>query len=110
MKKSTIVPLIFLLSGCPGGGVPVSQQRSVFKQGDTICFTVNKTDVLERYSIYYSPDRKYTVIKADDGISLKYPDTCFKIKLKNGYIYNISYSLNNKSYSDSFFIDNDGNY
>ncbi|NBD83760.1 hypothetical protein GV761_21290, partial [Citrobacter werkmanii] len=88
MKKSTIIPLIFLLSGCPGGGVPVPQQRSVFKQGDTICFTVNKTDVLERYSIYYSPGRKYTVIKADDGISLKYPDTCFKIKLKHGYIYN----------------------
>lgn len=109
MKKLLSLPLVFLLSGCPGGGVPASEQRSVLRQGDSICFTVNKNDVLERYSIYYWPDRKYTVIKTDDRISLTYPDTCFKVKLKNGYEYNISYGLNGKNYSDSFFIDKDGN-
>lgn len=109
MKQLLILPVIFLLSGCPGGGVPVAEHRSVFREGDTICFTVNKTDVLDRYSIYYWPDKKYTVIKADDRVSLSYPDTCFKINLHNGYQYNIAYSLNGKSYSDSFFIDKDGN-
>lgn len=109
MKKSLIFPVVFLLSGCPGGGVPVPEHRSVFMQGNTICFTVNKTDILERYSIYYSPEKKYTVIKADNYISLSYPNTCFNVNLKKGYKYNISYSLNGKSYSDQFFIDNDGN-
>lgn len=109
MKKLLILPVIFLLSGCPGGGVPIAEHRSVFREGDTICFTVNRTDVLDRYSVYYWPDRKYTVIKADDRVSLSYPDTCFKVKLHNGYQYNIAYSLNGKNYSDSFFIDKDGN-
>ncbi|MFX0614039.1 putative T6SS immunity periplasmic lipoprotein [Escherichia coli] len=109
MKRLLIIPLIIPLSGCPGGGVPASEQRSVFRQGDTICFTTNKTDVLNRYNIYYWPEKKYTVIKADDKISLSYPNTCFKIKLQNGYQYNIAYSLNGKSYSDLFFIDKDGN-
>ncbi|WP_336209755.1 putative T6SS immunity periplasmic lipoprotein [Enterobacter sp. P82] len=109
MKKLLIFPIAFLLSGCPGGGVPIAEHRSVFIQGDTICFTVNKTDVLERYSIYYWPKKKYTVIKSDNNISLSYPNTCFNVNLKNGYKYNISYSLNGKSYSYQFFIDNDGN-
>ena len=108
MKKSLLIPFIFFLAGCPGGGVPVAEHRSVFREGDAICFTVNKKDVLDRYSVYYWPNRKYTVIKADDKVSLSYPDTCFKIKLQNGFKYNIAYSLNGKSYSDSFFIDNNG--
>lgn len=109
MNRLLIIPVVFILSGCPGGGVPASIQRSVLVQGDTICFATNKTDVLERYSVYYWPDRKYTVIKADDNIFLTYPDTCIKVKLKNGYKYNISYNLNGISYSDLFFIDNYGN-
>ena len=109
MKKLFTLSFILVLTGCPGGGKPASVHRSVFMQGNTICFTINKNDILERYSIYYWPDKKYTVLKAKDNISLSYPETCANVKLPKGYNYNIAYSLNGISYSDSFFIDNDGN-
>ncbi|MDK4745090.1 hypothetical protein QOY93_06880 [Leclercia adecarboxylata] len=109
MKKLFTLSFILILTGCPGGGKPAPMHRSVFIQDNTICFTINKNDILERYSIYYWPDKKYTVVKANDKISLSYPDTCVSVKLPKGYNYNIAYSLNGISYSDSFFIDNDGN-
>lgn len=109
MKKLFALSFILILTGCPGGGKQASIHRSVFMQGNTICFTINKNDILERYSIYYWPNKKYTVLKAKDNISLSYPETCTNVKLPKGYNYNIAYSLNGISYSDSFFIDNDGN-
>ncbi|WP_313825687.1 putative T6SS immunity periplasmic lipoprotein [Leclercia sp.] len=109
MKKLFTLSFILVLTGCPGGGKPASVHRSVFMQGNTICFTINKNDILERYSIYYWPNEKYTVLKAKDNISLSYPETCTNVKMPKGYNYNIAYSLNGISYSDSFFIDNDGN-
>ena len=109
MKRLRLLPLILILTGCPCVGKPASIQRSVFMQVNIICFTINKNDILERYSIYYWPNKKYTVLKASDKISSSYPDTCVNVKLPKGYNYNIAYSLNGISYSDSFFIDNDGN-
>lgn len=109
MKKLTIIPLILLLSGCPGGGKPLPEHRSVFMQGDNICFSVNKSDVLNYYTISYEPERKYTIIEAKERVNSSYPGTCIKIKLTNGYRYNITYGLNGKYYSDYFFIDKDGN-
>lgn len=81
MKKLFTLSFILVLTGCPGGGKPASVHRSVFMQGNTICFTINKNDILERYSIYYWPDKKYTVLKAKDNISLSYPETCTNVKL-----------------------------
>ncbi|OMP90005.1 putative T6SS immunity periplasmic lipoprotein [Raoultella terrigena] len=107
MKRLITAPLIFLLSGCPGGQ-PAPSQRSVFIHGDTLCFSVNKNDTLDHYSVYYYPKGTYTVIKSNDKINVPYPNTCFKIKLKHGYQYNIYYGLNGKQYIDAFFIDNDG--
>ncbi|WP_139156319.1 putative T6SS immunity periplasmic lipoprotein [Leclercia sp. LSNIH1] len=109
MKRLLTLPFIVILTGCPGGGKPASIHRSVYMQNNTICFTINKSDILKRYSIYYWPNKKYTVIEAKDNISLSYPDTCVNVKLPKGYNYNIAYNLNGVSYSDSFFIDNDGN-
>lgn len=109
MKTLLIFPFTLILTGCPGGGKPATIQRSVFMQGHTICFSINKNDILERYSIYYWPNKKYTILKATDKISSSYPDTCVNVKLPKGYKYDIAYSLNGISYSDSFFIDNDGN-
>lgn len=109
MKKLLFTPLVFLLSGCPGGGKPPPQVRGVFMHNDVICFSVNKSDVLDYYNIYYWHNANDTSVKASDNIHLSYPDTCITVKLKHGYGYNIDYGLNGKYYSDSFFIDNDGN-
>jgi len=107
MKMLYLIPLLLLLSGCPGGN-PGAEYRRVFMQGDVICFSVNKNDILHYYRIDSTQGGKYTIIKADERVHLSYPDTCVKVKLKRGYRYNISYGLNGKKYSDYFFIDNDG--
>lgn len=107
MRRLIILPIILLLSGCPGGN-PISTQRSVFMQGNVICFSVNKSDALKYYMISYEPERKYTVLYAEEGINRSYPDACIRVKLRNGYRYDIQYGLNGKKYSDTFFIDNDG--
>lgn len=108
MKKLTIIPLTFILSGCPGDR-NISQHRYIFMHDDIICFSINKNDVLNYYRIESSEGGSYHTILSKDQLNLSYPDTCIKPKLRNGYKYHISYDLNNKHYSDSFFIDNDGN-
>nr|WP_258041654.1 hypothetical protein [Citrobacter amalonaticus] len=72
-----------------------------------ICFSVDKSDVLNYYSIDSSKGG-YTAIDSKDNLHLSYPDTCIKLKLENGYKYNIHYGLNGKKYSDYFFIDKEG--
>lgn len=109
MKKIIITALTVLLTGCPGGK-PAPVQRSVFIHADTVCFSVNKADILNHYNVYYSPKGMYTVIAAKDNIQLSYPNTCIKIKLENGYQYNIYYGLNGKQYTDAFFLDKDGGF
>ncbi|MFJ3455695.1 putative T6SS immunity periplasmic lipoprotein [Scandinavium goeteborgense] len=107
MKIFLLIPLVFMLTGCPGGP-PVPEHRSVFMQNDVICFSINKNDVLTHYNIYYTPKRIYTKIRTAERLHLSYPDTCIKVKFKNGYEYNIYYGLNGKTYTDNFFIDHDG--
>ncbi|WP_421533083.1 putative T6SS immunity periplasmic lipoprotein [Lelliottia amnigena] len=109
MKNALFIPLVFLLTGCPGGGKPSPEQRGVFMHNDVICFSIDKKDTLDFYNIYYEPHRKYTVVKATSNVKLSYPDTCITVKLKHGYFYYIYYGLNGKYYSDEFFINNDGN-
>lgn len=107
MKKLSLIPIVFLLSGCPGGN-PAAEYRQVFMQGDVICFSVNKKDVLDYYRVDSTQAEGYIIIKAEERVSLTYPDTCIKVKLKRGYKYNIAYGLNGKKYSAYFFIDNNG--
>lgn len=107
MKRLSFLPLLLLLVGCLGGN-PAAEHRSVFMQRNVICFSVNKSDVLNYYRISSVQDGKYHIITADEQLNLTYPDTCFKVKLTKGYKYNVAYGLNGIKYSDYFFIDNDG--
>jgi hypothetical protein len=76
--------------------------------GNIICFSVDKNDALNYYTIYSISADKYKIFDTKENIHTSYPDTCINIKLPNGYRYNIAYGLNGKKYSDHFFIDNDG--
>jgi hypothetical protein len=110
MKKITLLPIIFLLSGCPGGGKPPPEYRSVYINNDIICFSVDKHDSLKFYRIDSTSGISYKVIEVKEGINLSYPNTCIKPKLEKGYRYNITYNMNGKYYTDYFFIDNNGNH
>lgn len=107
MTRLTILPVIFLLSGCPGGN-PASTPRGVLIDGDNVCFTVDKKDKLNYYTIDSTRGNDYKVIEAKDRIHLSYPDTCIKVKWDYGYSYYIHYGLNDKKYIHGFFIDNSG--
>ncbi|MFP2420967.1 putative T6SS immunity periplasmic lipoprotein [Pseudescherichia vulneris] len=107
MKTLLLIPLALFLTGCPGGP-SAPEYRGIFMQNDVICFSINNNEILEHYNIYYAPKGIYTRIKTAEGLHLSYPDTCIKVKFKNGYEYSIYYGIDGKSYTDNFFIDNDG--
>lgn len=110
MKRLTILPLVLLLTGCPGAPYRASIPRDVFKSGDIICFSVDKKDVLNYYRIESNQGGPYKTISYKNDLNLSYPDTCIKPELNRGYSYHLTYELNGEHYSDSFFLDNDGNY
>jgi hypothetical protein len=107
MKKLAILPLVFLLAGCPGDR-NISQQRYTYRNGEIICFSVDKKDTLTFYRIESNQGGAFHTILSKSNLKLSYPDTCIKPKLNYGYKYYISYGLNDKYYVDSFFINNDG--
>ncbi|HFZ8994123.1 TPA: putative T6SS immunity periplasmic lipoprotein [Citrobacter freundii] len=109
MRLLLLIPLILLLSGCPGGGKPIPQFRSVYMNDGVICFSVDKQDIVSFYRIDSTSGTEYRVIDAKEGVHLSYPNTCIKPKLEKGYKYNITYNLNGKYYTDYFFLDNKGN-
>ncbi|MGY5366824.1 putative T6SS immunity periplasmic lipoprotein [Enterobacter oligotrophicus] len=110
MKTITlIIPLCFLLTGCPGGP-PSADARATFIEGDHICFSIDKKDSVNYYTIDSSkgPDITTIVSSGHNKLNMSYPDSCIKVKWEYGYTYVISYGLNGKSYEHEFFIDNDG--
>lgn len=107
MKKLITIPFILMLTGCPGGK-PAPHSRSVFIDNERLCFSVDKNDVLNYYTIESSQNNGYSVIKYDEGLNLSYPDDCIDVKWKYGYSYAVSYGLNGKNYIHRFFIDNNG--
>lgn len=107
MKRLSHIPFIFLLSGCPGGP-PASTPQATIINGENVCFTVNKKDVLNYYTIDSTRGNEYKVIDSKERINLSYPDTCIKVKWDYGYSYYIHYGLNGKKYVHGFFIDNSG--
>ncbi|WP_324723384.1 putative T6SS immunity periplasmic lipoprotein [Lelliottia sp. JS-SCA-14] len=107
MKRLIIIPLICLLSGCPGGR-PAPEIGYTYINGERLCFSVNKKDVLNYYRIESDQEEGYSVIKHDSNLNLSYPDDCINIKWEYGYSYAISYGLNGKHYIHEFFINNNG--
>ncbi len=107
MKKLATLPLIFLISGCPGGN-PAPHPRPTFINGDHLCFSTDKKDVLNYYRIESNDSSKYSVVKYDENLNLSYPDGCINLKWKIGYSYAVSYGLNGSNYIHEFFIDSNG--
>lgn len=107
MKRLIMIPLVFLLSGCPGG-IPAPENRYTYINNEQLCFSVDKKDVLNYYLIESDQEVGYTTIKYAENVNLSYPDDCITIKWKYGYSYAVSYGLNGKHYIHEFFINNNG--
>ena len=106
--KKLLIPFILILAGCPGGErLGSGEWKSIYIDGDNVCFTVKKEEVLTRYSLATN-GKDYKRLIVDEHVSLSYPNTCFTVHLEKGIMYAASYALNNKNYTYSFIIDNDG--
>ncbi|HDR2628021.1 TPA: hypothetical protein QCI66_004336 [Enterobacter cancerogenus] len=110
MKKLVLLlPLLVLLTGCPGrDGLKMGERRSIYVDGDRVCFTVNKDDVLSRYQLATN-GQDYKLLFSGDAVRLSYPDTCFTAALEQAVTYGASYALNGKNYTYTFIIDHEGN-
>lgn len=109
MKRLIILPVIFLLSGCPGGN-PAPHPRATVINGEHLCFSADKNDVLNYYTVDTSEDGKIqTVVSSGyNKLNSYYPDNCIDVKWQNNHTYVINYGLNDKKYVHEFFIDNTG--
>ncbi|WMY76504.1 hypothetical protein RHD99_11495 [Buttiauxella selenatireducens] len=108
-KLILLAPLVVFLTGCPGrDGLKMSEHRQVSVDGDRVCFTVDKQDVLSRYQLATN-GQDYKVLLSANPVRLSYPDTCFTTHLEAGVTYGVSYALNGKNYFYTFIIDREGN-
>jgi hypothetical protein len=106
------IPLCGLLTGCPGGnreGKEIGEFKPFHVDKGRVCFSVDKRDVLNRYSLYsnYDGEKRLAV---NEGLKLSYPDTCINVILDTDYRYSSSYNLNGINYHYEFFIDNNWNF
>lgn len=110
MKKLLILPLIFLLTGCPGKGKEGAQygeRKAIHIDGNRVCFTLDKNDVLESYSLAPNSNVFNELLRSYSS-HLYYPDTCFTVNLEKAVVYGVDFKLNQKNYYYTFIIDNDG--
>lgn len=113
MKKIILaIPLCGLLTGCPGGnreGKEIGEFKPFHVDKGRVCFSVDKRDVLNCYSLYsnYDGEKRLAV---NEGLKLSYPDTCINVILDTDYRYSSSYNLNSINYHYEFFIDNNWNF
>ncbi|AWS96021.1 MULTISPECIES: putative T6SS immunity periplasmic lipoprotein [Citrobacter] len=107
MKRLIIMPLVLMLSGCPGG-MPAPHPRVTFINGNYLCFSTDQKDVLNYYRIESSRSKGYHIEKSEYDLQLSYPSDCIDFKWSYGYSYTVSYGLNGKDYVHKFFIDNNG--
>lgn len=108
-KLFCLVLLVVLLTGCPGkDGLKMSRQRSVFLDGQHICFSTDKQAVLTRYILTTNGDN-YKELLHGDVVKLSYPDTCFIAHLEKGVTYNVAYALDGVNYYYTFVINNENN-
>lgn len=107
------IPLALLLTGCPGEGdrLAYGNWKWIMVDSRRVCFSIDKKEVVSSYYIESNEGNKNMIVLGSDrrGVKLSYPDTCFNIKLKPGYIYEALYILNGVKYRYEFFIDNNGN-
>ncbi|MFH7826318.1 putative T6SS immunity periplasmic lipoprotein [Kluyvera chengduensis] len=107
MKHYFLIPALFALAGC-GAGDSVPPWRSFPIINNSLCFSVNKSDVLSRYGVYSEQGNEYKTLAENSHVALSYPETCLKIPITPGYIYAASYTLNGTNYRYNFFIDRNG--
>jgi len=110
VKKFILIISVILLTGCPRRGYEGEQYglwRAIHIDGNRVCFTLAKNDVLESYRI--GPNRNvFDKLLSNYSTELYYPDTCFMVNLEKAVIYSARYKINKKWYNYSFIIDNDG--
>lgn len=110
MKKLLLIPLIVMLTGCPGKGKEGAQygkRRAIDIDGNRLCFSLDKNDVLENYSLALNNNASDEILSGYSS-PLNYPDTCFTVNLETALVYGARYTLNQKLYYYTFIIDNDG--
>ncbi|WP_222889667.1 putative T6SS immunity periplasmic lipoprotein [Enterobacter sp. C2] len=109
MNKLVILPVIFLLSGCPGGN-PAPHPRATFINGDHLCFSTDNKDVLNYYTVDESENGKIQIVVSSgyNKLNSSYPGNCVDVKWKSSHTYVINYGLNDKKYVHEFFIDSNG--
>lgn len=110
MRILSTIPLCILLTGCPGGH-PVSHSRNTFINGEHLCFSIDKKDVLNYYTIDSSDGGEIkTVVSSEySKLNSSYPDACMDVKWEKKHTYVIYYGLNGKQYVHEFSIDDKGN-
>lgn len=109
MKRSILLPLIFLLAGCPGGN-PAPHPRATLVNGEHLCFSTNREDVLNYYTVDTSENGEIRTVmsSASNRIASSYPNNCIDVKWQSNHTYAINYGLNGKKYVHEFFIDSNG--
>ncbi|MFX2611185.1 putative T6SS immunity periplasmic lipoprotein [Enterobacter mori] len=106
--KILFIPIISMLTGCPGENLNIPEQRTVMINGNHICFSVDEKEILNGYSVSSVQHGEYKELATAEFQNRSYPDSCIDIALPAGYAYEISYTLNERNYYYPFFKDNDG--
>lgn len=105
------IHLALLLAGCHLAGERLGYNNWgwVLVDRERVCFSINKKEVISTYYIESNEVGHALLGSSMKHLSLTYPDTCFKIKLKPGYKYGAFYTLDGVEYRYYFFIDNNWN-
>lgn len=112
IKFSMILMCCVAACSCNGNhGIDIGKWRTVSVDSQRVCYSFDKSDLLNDYHIGLNESGKDTVL-IDSGyypVHLSYPDTCININLKPGNQYYTVYKLNGVKYRYEFIIDNTWN-
>lgn len=107
MRKIMLLTLIALLFGCVSKDSQHVRRGGVFIDGNRVCFSVNKNQVLSHYE-FSAIGKVYSSLLSGRSKHLSYPDSCFMLPLENGVIYRANYIVDNENYYNVFIKDNTG--
>lgn len=88
--KILFIPIISMLTGCPGENLNIPEQRTVMINGNHICFSVDEKEILNGYSVSSVQHGEYKELATAEFEKRSYPDSCIDIALPAGYAYEIS--------------------